>query len=181
MGGLSAPAGQDSLGGEEPVNVLRLRFLPNQNHLLAELPNSFRLIGVEDGLPGGGPRRGGKAGEDRLPLEVRIDPLVEELLQFLRFQPEDGLVFFDQLLGHHLLGRSDNGLGVHLSVSCLQDIEGLLFNGELEILNFVKMLFQGFPDPLKFPVRLWHFLFHLLDGLGRSDACDDVLPLGIRY
>ena len=79
------------------MNILRFRLFPNQDHLVAELSYPFRLIGIEDRLSGGRSRGGGKADADRFPLEIRIDPLVEELFQLLRFQSQDSLFFVESV------------------------------------------------------------------------------------
>ena len=77
------------------MNIFGLGLLQNQDHLVAELSHSFRLIGIEDCFSGGRSWRGRKADSNWFSLEIGVDPLMEELFQLLRFQSHDSLFSCD--------------------------------------------------------------------------------------
>ncbi len=148
--------------------------------LWPKLSHPFGLIGIEDGLSRGCSRGGGQADGNWFSLKIWVDPLVEELFQFLRLQSQNSFLPIDQFFRDHLFRSSDDRLRIHLPISSLKDVERPFLHGELEVLNFMKMLFQDFSDPLHLPVDLGHFLLHLLDGFGCADPGHNIFTLSIH-
>ena len=180
MRGLAAAAGQDALGGKEAVDIFRFGLFPHQDHFFAGLALDFRAIGVEHDAPEGG------AGRRRQPLGqkprrgVGIQAGVKELVQVLGVDPEQRLFLADQSFLLHLHRGAHHGAGVHLAVTRLQAVQRAPLDGELEILDFAVVRLQLAPQLLQLAVQLRRFFGHGLDGFGRTNAGNHVLPLGVR-
>ena len=177
--GLAAAAGQDALGGEEAVDVLRLGLLAYQDHLLAGTAEHLGLVGVEHAAAAGGAGRGRQAlGQRRLAV-VRVEARMQELLQQGGIDPQQRLVLADQPLGVHFDRGAHHGGGVHLAVAGLQAVEHAFLDGVLVVLHLAVMRFQLVAQFDQLVVHLRHFVRHLGHRLGRADTGDDVLALGI--
>ena len=114
---------------------------------------------------------------------------MQQLIQLVRSDTLDCSFFVDQPLGDHINGGLDCCRRGALAVARLQHIEHARFNGELDVLHILVMLFQDVADLGQLAVALRHDLFHggecaalvlvTVDRLGRADAGDHILALGI--
>ena len=179
MGGLAAPAGEDALGRKEAVNVFRLGFDAGQDDLLPFIAQTLGPVGVEHHLADGRARRGGDAHGQRLMLEVRVDAAVQELLQHVRLDPEQGLLLGDQTFLDHIHRGLDQGPGVHLAVAGLEHVELALLDGELEVLDFPVVFFQDIVHPFQFFKDRGHVRAQFFQGPGGADARHHVFALGV--
>src|SRR4030043_845105 len=179
MGGLSPPACQNPLGSKEAMDIFWFRFSTNPDSLLADFSPPLCLLRIEDRLSRSSSWGGRKAAGNRFPLKIWIDPFMEELFQFLGLQSQDGLFFGNKFFSHHLFRSLDNGLGIHLSISGLEDVEGFFFHPEFKILDLAKMLLQNFSPPLPFPADFGHFFLHLLNRFGGPNPSHHIFPLSI--
>ena len=161
------------------MNIFRFGLLPNEDHPFALPSYPLGLIGIKDRLSGGCPWRGWKACGHGFALKIGVEPPMEELFEFLGLQPRNGFFFGDQFLLDHLHRGADDGMGIHLSIPGLEDIEFSSFRGEFKILDLMEVPLQGLSDLFQLPVDLRHLLLHLLDRLRGSDPGHNILALGI--
>ena len=115
----------------------------------------------------------------------------QQLVEAGGFDPHDRLVLGDQALASQIHRDLQRGLGGALPVAGLQHVEPALLDRELDVLHVAIVLFELLDDGLELQEdlrqRLFHrerLLAHLLagdlgQGLGRADAGDDVLALGV--
>ena len=164
---------------EEAVDVLGLGFLAHQDDLFAAAAARFSGVGVEDNVAGGGAGRGRQALGQRVALEVGRELRHQQLLQHRRVDTQQRLFLGDQALVAHFDRAAHHAARVHLAVARLQAVEDALLDGEFEILHFAIVRFKAVVQLDQLVVDIGHFLRHLGDGLGRADAGDDVLALGI--
>ena len=66
-----------------------------------------------------------------------------------------------------------------LSIARLQNVEPVLFHGELEVLHVLEMPLEKFTDFHQRFVRGGHFLRQMGNWMGRAHAGDDVFALGV--
>ena len=76
---LAAPAGQDALGGDHSVQVVRVGFPPDQDHVLAGAGPFHRRVRVEHCLAHRGARRGVHAPGDPLLGRAVVEPREHQL------------------------------------------------------------------------------------------------------
>ena len=172
---------QDALRDEHPVDVVRHRLAPHQDHLLALVHPFNGMVGGKHDLPAGGAGRrrqppGG--GRNLLPL-VPIEARSEELVERLRIDEQDRFFRRHELLGNEIAGDHDGGVTGALAAARLQHEQPLVLNRELEVLNVFVMLLEAGRDLAQLLVRLRHHLLELADRLRRPDAGDDVLALRV--
>ena len=180
VGGLAAAGGQDALGGKESVDVLGLGFLAHQDDLLPHvLAQLLGPIGVEHGDAGGGTGRGRQTLGHGLRLDLGVKAREQHLLQEVRLDAQQGLLFADQPLVVHLHRGAHHGLGVHLAVAGLQAEELTTLDGELEVLHLPVVGLQLVAQLRQLPGDLRHLLVQAIDGLGGADAGHHVLTLGV--
>ncbi len=189
-----APSGsQDGLCGAHPVDVLRVRFFTDQDDLLAFFGQTDGICRRKDDHAASGARPGRKPfgnGLFRL-LFGRIDDRMQEFIKLFRRDTADRRRFIDKFLFHHV-GRDLHGCRtISFSDTALQHEQSAFFNGELDILHVMVMFFEPFLDIKKFFVNLGHLALQglqvfivlalgiLVDGRRGTDACDDILALGI--
>ena len=181
MRGHAAGRGQDALGHEHAVDVVRHGLAADEDHRLALVDPLDRMIGREDDVAAGGARRRRQPpGRDRnlLPLG-RIEARREQLVQGFRIDQQNRLFRRHQLLGDEIGRDHDGGIAGALAAARLQHIEMLVLDGELEVLDVLVVLLEPRGDLAQLRVRLGHHLLELADRLRRAHAGDDVLTLGV--
>ena len=170
---------QDALRDVHAVNVVRHRFLADENHLLA-LPRPLDgIIRGKDDLAGrSAGRRRKPFGEHRnlRPLG-RIESRREQLRQRLGIDQQHRLLRRHDLLGGEIGGNHDGRVARALAAAGLQHVELLVLNGELEVLHVLVVLLEARGDLSQLLVSLRQHLLELPDRLRRAHAGDDVLAL----
>ncbi len=177
--GLAAAARQDALRGEEAVDVFGARLFAHQDHVVADLAHLLGQVRIENTLAGRRARRCGQARRDRRAGLVAIEARMQQLLEQLRVDPQQGLLLVDQALFEHLDRRLDGRRGVHLAVAGLQAIQRSLLDRELVVLHFLVVRFERVAQLHELAILLRHFLFHFRQRLRRADARHDVLALRV--
>ena len=171
--------GEDTLRLDQAVDVVRCRLPADEDHRLAALAALLGSVGVEHDLPGRRPRRGVEAACGDVELRVRVEPRVQELVELARVDPCDRLLAVDQALGGHVDRGADRGRRRALRRARLQEVERPLLDGELDVLHVAVVPLELLHRLDQLLVRLRQPLLHLLEGLRRPDAGDDVLALRV--
>ncbi len=178
-----ALAGQDPVGGEHAVDVVRLGLRANHDDLaLLFLGPTLGQVGVEGDLAD---RRTGRdvqpAGDSLGGLDSgRVELRVQVEVDLIRLDPGDGLLARDQALFNHIHGDADLRLRRALAVARLQHPQLAAFDGEFDILHVAVVLLELATDPGELGVGPGHLVFQLGDRLGQPDPGDDVLALRVR-
>lgn len=104
---------------------------------------------------------------------------MQQLIELLRVDAQNGLALVDQSFIDHLDRDPDGCRCGALAGACLQQIEGPAFHRELEVLHLAVVLLESLLHLEKLSVRLGQAMLHLLDRQRCPDACDDVLTLRV--
>ncbi len=191
MAGHAAAAGDHAPGGVHAVDVLRRGLLADQDHRLGQGVQPLGLVGLEHDLARGRSRRGGQADGDQVPRRIGVDGGVQQLVEAGRLDARHGFVLADQPLGDQVAGDLQRRLGGALAGAGLQHVEPPPLDGELDVLHVAVVALQPLDHGLELGEHHRHGLLHrggdlahLLAGragerLGRADAGDHVLPLGV--
>jgi hypothetical protein len=105
---------------------------------------------------------------------------VQELIELTGIDAGDGLLARDQPLVDHLGRDPQRGGGSALARSRLQEVEGAFLDRELDVLQVAVVgleVVERFHELLE---GVGHSLAHPVDRLGRPDARNHVLALGVR-
>ena len=92
---------------------------------------------------------------------------------------QHGLVRRDHALGDELADDPQRGLRRALGRARLQHVERALLDRELDVLHLAVVLLEPLDGRDQLVVGLGQQLLHARDRLGRADAGDDVLALGV--
>ncbi len=104
---------------------------------------------------------------------------MQKLIQGLRLNTKHSLLRCNLALIYQIAGNL-NGCGSRsLSVSCLQEVQLALLDGELHILHITVVILQAACNLHKLLEALRKVLLKLGDGLRCTDTCHNVLTLGI--
>ena len=102
------------------------------------------------------------------------------MIQRFGIDPADGFLLADQALPGHIHGDLDGcGCGP-LARPRLEHVKPTLLDGELEVLHVAVVVFEFLADGDQLPVALAVVSGELRYRLGRSDARDNVLALGVH-
>ena len=147
VAGDPAPAGDHSGGGDDAVNVVGLGFRAHQYDLFPPPGQVFGNVGVEAHPPRRGPRRRARAGRHQPFLhlgrrQVGGELRHQQLRDFLRVNPLEGLLPVNHPLAHHVHRRLHRRQRGALGVARLQQVEPPLLDGELHVLHVAVVLFQ---------------------------------------
>ena len=135
VGGHAAARRQDALGGVHAVDVLGRGLDAHENDLAPGLLRALGFVGREHDLARRRAGRGGQAGGEDVPLRLRIDRRVQELVERRGIDALHRLVCGDQALARHLDGDAHRGLRGALAVARLQHLQLALFDRELDVLH----------------------------------------------
>ena len=172
---------QDALRDVHAVNVIRNRFLADEDHLLA-LPRPFHgIVGGEHDLA----RR--RAGRRRQTLGEH-----RHLCPFAGSNPGDsscdsasGSTSSSASFGETIFssarsrGNHNRRISRALAAARLQHVELLVLDRELEVLHVFVVLLEPRRDLAKLLVGLGQHFFELADRLRRANARDDVFALRV--
>ena len=149
VGGGAAFAGQDALGSQHTVHVIRLGERAHHDHiLLVFLGHALSGVGVEVDLA----NRRARGGIHALGVQAafflgcflgfQVELRVQQGIDLLGGDAHDGFFLGDQAFVGHIHGDLDRGLGGALAVAGLQHPQLAALDGELHILHIVVVLFQ---------------------------------------
>ena len=142
-------------------------------------------------LPVAAPGLARQARGDDIARRVRVERRVQQLVQRRRLDPRHRLLLGDHALVGQIDGDLQRRLGGALAVAGLQHPEPALLDRELDVLHVAVVALQPLDDVDELGEDDRHGLFHRGGGLahllaarlgqrlGRADAGDDVLALGV--
>src|ERR1035437_101559 len=143
VAGHAAARGEDALGDFHAVDIVRYGFLADQ-YDGGRLGGYDGVIGREydgaDRSAGGGGQTLGQEGE--LLLALGVEYRVEELIELLGIDAQDGFLLAEDAFIDHLDGDANRGGAGALAVAGLQHVEQAVLDGELKILDVAVVLFQ---------------------------------------
>src|SRR4029077_15362896 len=179
MAGLAAAAGQDALGGDHAVQVVRVGLPADQDHLLALAGQLDRAGRVEDDLADRGTRRRADAGGDLGDLAAGVEPGEHQPGQLLAGNPADRLVHVDQALVDQLRGDAEGGRGGARAHPGLQHPQLAALDGELDVAQVAVVVLQRVHDLHQLVVGGLVDALQVLQRDGVPDPGHDVLALGV--
>lgn len=177
--GLAAARGQDALGGDHAVQVVRVGLAADQDDLLAGPRPLDGGVRVEDGLADGGTGRGGDAPADGLDGGGLVEAGEHQLRQLRAVDPLERLGLVDEPLVDELGGDAEGGTGGALADAGLEHPELTALDGELDVAEILVVGLQRLHDLHELVVRLLVDRLQLGERHGVADAGDDVLALGV--
>ena len=184
MAGGAAFTGQDALGRDHAVHVIRLGERadhddrPFLSHLLGQIGVEIRLT---DGRAGGGV----DAGRQQLAflrrglLGRRVELRVQQRVDVVGGHAHHRFPLTDQPLGRHVHRDLDGRGRGALAVAGLEHPQLAALDGELDVLHVAVVLLQDRADVHELLVRFGQLFAHHRHLLRRADAGDHVLALGV--
>ena len=175
-------AGQDALGGDHALQVIGVGLPADQNDLVALVGARDGVITREHDLAHGGTRAGVKAAGQGLVLLGGVELRVQELVELRGIDAAHSLLAGDQALLDHFDSNAQGGSGGALAHAGLEHPELALLDGELDIAHITVMILERQEHALELLACGLEARggLEVGDGLGVSDAGDDVLALGIH-
>ena len=162
------------------MDVLGLGLLAYQDDLQPlPLAQMLGAVGIEHRNAGSRARRGRQPLSDRLGLDVGVQTREQHLFQRLGRDAQQRLFLADQPLALHLDRGAHHGDRVHLAVAGLETVELTLLDGELEVLDLVIVAFELVAQFVELVGQIGHLDLEPVERLGRADAGDHVLALGV--
>ena len=143
VAGLAAAAGQDALGGDHAVQVVRVGLAPDQDHRLARGRPLYGAGRVEDDLTDGGAGRRADAGGDLGDLGAGVEPGEHQPGELVAGDPGEGLVHVDQALVDELRGDAERRGGGALADPGLEHPQLAALDGELDVAQVAVVVLQG--------------------------------------
>ena len=179
--------GQDTLGSQHTVDIIRFRERPDHDNVLAFFFGlSFSSIGIEISPADGCTRRSVNPAHQESAVflgcifGLRHKLGVKESVHLLRLYLLDGLFLGDQAFFRHLYGNSNRGFCRALAISGLEHPQFAVFNGELDILHLPVVQFQFLANIHKVSIGLREFVDHHGNIFRITDPGYHVLTLGIH-
>ena len=181
MARLATVAGQDALGGNHAFQVVGVGLPANQNDLVALGRTRDGVIAREHDLAHGGTGTGVKAACERLVLLGGVELRVQELVELRGVDAAHGLLTGEQAFLDHLDSDAQSGGCGTLAHAGLEHPKLTLLDSELDIAHVAVVILKRQEDTLKLlTCRLQaRGGLEVGDGLGVTDAGDDVLALGV--
>jgi hypothetical protein len=104
---------------------------------------------------------------------------VQELIELLRVDAQDGFLLADESFAHHLDGDANRRRPGALAVAGLEHVELAVLDGELEVLDVAVVLLEHGGDVAELVVDRGIPLQQLGDGVWRAHAGDHVFALRV--
>ena len=182
MARLATVAGQDALGGDHALQVVGVGLPADQNDLVALGGTRDGVITREHDLAHGGTRAGVKAAGQGLVLLGGVELRVQELVELRGIDAAHSLLAGDEALLDHFDSNAQGGSGGALAHAGLEHPELALLDGKLDIAHIAVMILERQEHALELLACGLEARggLEVGDGLGVSDAGDDVLALGIH-
>ncbi len=179
--GLAAGGREDANGLVHPGDVFGAGLLANQQNRVVGMFGRVldRRVRREDDLAAGRARAGGNSTGRHLDLGLRIELGQQQVIQAIGIDPLNGRFLVDEAFLHHLDGDPHRGGAGPLAGPRLEHVEGAVLHGELDVLHLLVVGLEFLADLEQLLVDLGHVALELVDVLGRSNAGDHVLALGV--
>ena len=104
---------------------------------------------------------------------------MQQLIELAGRHAQHRFLLADHAFFHHLHRNANRRRAGALAVAGLQHVELAVFDGELEILHVLVMLFELGGDLAQLLVGFGHLLFEIRDRLRRADAGHHVFALRV--
>ena len=111
---------------------------------------------------------------------MRINNWVEEPLDVLGLDTQDGIVLGDEFFIGHVHGHFERRHGSALAHAGLEHVQVAVFNRELHVLHVAIVLLQNPAHALQLRVNLRHSPGHFVEMHRRADSRHHVFPLGVE-
>ena len=162
MGGHAAAGGQDADSRAHPLDVLRIRLLPQQDAVPAGTGGSNRVLRSENQFTAGGAGAGRQPPDNRqgLLLGVRIDDRMEDFVQLSRLDAHDGGRLVDKPFIQHIDCNVQRGHTGSLAGTTLQHPEFPLLDGKFDVHHIGEATLQLGADRVEFAIDLRHGVLH---------------------
>ena len=186
MAGAAATAGQDTLGSEHAMNVVRFGLGANHDHGFAIFFRpGFGQIGVESDHANSRARRHIQTCRQQITFFLKgflgfgVELRVQEEIDLLGCDAHDSFFLGDEAFVDHIRGDADRSLGGALAIAGLEHPQFVSFDSEFHILHFSVMLFQTLADCLKLGPHVGHIVGQLAHPIGDADTGHHIFALGI--
>ena len=182
MARLATVAGKDTFGGDHALQVVGVGLPTNQNDLVTLGGTCDGVVTREHDLAHGGTRAGIKTAGQSLILLGGVELRVQELVELRGIDAAHGLLAGDQALLDHFDSDAQGGGGGALAHAGLEHPELALLDGELDIAHIAIMILERQEHALELLTCGLEARggLEVGDGLGVTDAGDDVLALGVN-
>ena len=171
--------GEDALGGDHPVDVVRRRLPADEDDVFAVLGPLDCRVGVEHGLAGRGSGRRVETGRSDLELGLGVDHRVQQLVELIRVDANDGVLARDQALLDHVHGGLQRRGSRSLGAAGLEQVEPAVLDRELDVLHVVVVVLEPAHGLQQLVESLGHGFLHVLERLRGADPGDHVLALRV--
>ena len=178
---LATMARQDTFGGDHALQVVGVGLPTDQNDLMALGRTRNGVIAREHDLAHGGTGTGVKAACERLVLLGGVELRVQELVELRGVDAAQGLLTGDEALLDHLDSDAQGGGCGTLAYAGLEHPELTLLDSELDVAHVAVVILKRQEDALKLLTCGLEARggLEVGDGLGVTDAGDDILALGV--
>ena len=180
VAGHAAARSENALGHFHAVNIVGHGLFAHQDDgSLGGLLHG--VVGVEHDGPDRSSRRRRQAlrQQRELLFGFGIEHRVQQLIELLRIDAQNGFLLVDETFSHHFDGDAYRGRTRALAVAGLQHEQLAVLNGELEILNIAIVLLEHAGNVAKLSVDGGIPLFELGDGVRGADAGHHVFALRV--
>ncbi len=181
MAGHTAANSEYALSGLHALNILRACLETDKNDLLILCCPCFCVFRCKNDLAAGS---AGRCAETLAHGSCCLESLCVKLrmqkgIKVSGVDHHDRLLFIDHALVNEVACDLESSLSSTLAAAALKHIELAVLDGELHILHITVMILKKRTDLNKVGVCLGELLFHLGDGHGSADACNDIFALCI--
>ncbi len=158
----TAAGGEDTLCTGHAGEVLGAGLDADHDDLVAVGAPLLSILGMEHNLTAGSTRAGGQTLGDDLGLaqSFLVEYGVQQLVELLGLAAQQGGLLVDEALAHQVHGNLNHGRTGALAVTCLQEPQLALLNGELHVLHVAVVLLQLVLKGVQLLVELGHGLLH---------------------
>mmetsp|Transcript_50549 Transcript_50549/g.99452 ORF Transcript_50549/g.99452 Transcript_50549/m.99452 type:complete len:701 (-) Transcript_50549:954-3056(-) len=189
---------QNALSSHHSCEVLRARLLSQEDTLDSLLCEFNGLLGGHRNHTRGSSGTCVESSSDQFAFLLGLSLVrigkdgEEQLCELRRFHPHQCLLFVDETLLQHIVSDLDGSHSSPLACPRLEHEETAFVDSELNILHVLEVSLECLSDFLQLIVHRGHHLLQRGEGgsclfglclvhwLGRSDACHNVLSLGIQ-
>ncbi len=182
--GHAAARSQNASGNFHALNVFGSGFGAHQNYriLLRKVSRLLhRFLRSENNLPDCCTRRRRQTyGEHFHFCALFVEARNQEIVELIRFHPEDCIFLSDQSFFDHLNRDPHRGPTGTLAVACLQHVELAILDGELEILHVFVVLLEARRDVAQLVVYIGHDLVKFGNVNWSTNAGNHILTLRIH-
>ncbi len=138
----ASTGGQDGLGRDHAVEVLRRCFDADKDDSFTLVTTQFGFVSVEDDRPGRSAGAGGEARGNDIGRVRWIDHRMEELVELRWLNALDGFSLADESFTDHIDGDIDGRLASPLPSPRLKHEQAAILDRELDVLHVAVMMLE---------------------------------------